>query len=146
MLSCALEGWFLPVHLDLGFSKLPFLNEQALVPPLHHLASVGVCACLLCAGPWWPRVVEATATTSVERSWFSKTTKAENKLALTVAFIISKRIIRSYVCQDRLCMEPMSWACGDQKTDQMLSFLHSHPQPLPLTSQLLSPREVEKDV
>lgn len=48
MLSCALEGWLLPVHLDLSFSKLPFLNEQALVPPLHHLASVGVCACLLC--------------------------------------------------------------------------------------------------
>lgn len=67
---------------------------------------------------------------STERNWFSKTTNAENELALTAVFIISKRIIRSYVCQDRLCMETMSWAFGHQKTDQALSFLPSHPQPL----------------
>lgn len=37
-----------------GFWKLPFLNKQAPVLPLHHLASVGMYKHLLPAGPnWW---------------------------------------------------------------------------------------------
>lgn len=114
---------------------------------IHHIASINIFyKCLLPARHWWQKGVEETVTRVFGTyHLFSKMTKIESNLALTITIIIFRKIIHYYLHQDHAWIEEVRLSPGLVETLRQITqliFSAFHSQPLALTPQHFYPGEI----